>query len=163
MLHFCSTLESSPGEGASTCSLPLSCCQTTLRVWCFIFKKCIRSLSPIVFLGRGGEGNASTPESALNFTHVSRWHCAMGSPPAPKSSPGVGCVQVGTSQPQGLSDHGSDANSALAHVLPQHPFLTSTWPTGCCRSLRSPPCVLVRGTARTPLPAGSVAFAQTHS
>lgn len=53
--------------------------------------------------------------------------------------------------------------SALACVLARHPFLTSTWPTGCSRSMRSPRRVPVGGTARRSLPAGSIAFAQTHS
>lgn len=69
---------------------------------------------------------------------MSRWEL-----PSPR-----GCLMTAAMQTQ--------CPSALARVLARHPFLTSTRPTGCSRSMPSPPCMAVGGTARRSV--GSVAF-----
>lgn len=73
--------------------------------------------------------------------------------PAPKSSPGAGHVQVGTSQPQVVSDHSHNANSVSVPCVSWHGILSSP-PLGLQGALDpcTHPMMLVRGKEVPVLP-----------
>lgn len=80
----------------------------------------------------------------------------MASPPAPKSSPGTGRVQVGTPGPQGMADHRSNAHTVSQCLCPGifpplHLAYRMLW-------IHVNTSMLVRGSARRSLPTDSLAF-----